>query len=245
MVSRGTVLSGTYGAPDTVLVFISHSHNDRQTAMSIKRELEKLGIESFVAHEDIEPMKEWRVEIERALQSMDLLIALLSDNFSYSNWTDQEVGAAIGRQVPIIPVRMGRDPYGFMDKYQAIRGSDGNRAIAEKTFQHVFDRDELRSKATDAFTLALATATSFDEARRLAPYLPKIQTLSVEQEASLIDAVNGNNQIWKCYEFNPAFQTSEPLSDEFSLPRHLKRLTGKDYWFRKQGEKWILDCLPF
>ena len=68
---------------------------------------------SFVAHEDIKPLKKWREEIEKALKSMDLLLALLTEDFRKSKWTDQEVGVAIGREVRVMPVRMGKIPTGL------------------------------------------------------------------------------------------------------------------------------------
>ena len=55
-------------------------------------------------------MKEWETEIESALFSMDVLVALLTDGFHDSNWTDQEVGVAIGRKIPVVPVRLGKGP---------------------------------------------------------------------------------------------------------------------------------------
>lgn len=230
---------------DPARVFISHNHSCRVDAKDIKDQLHRFGIASFVAHDDIEPMKEWRVEIETALRTMDLFVALLSEDFSASKWTDQEVGVAFGLHVPIIPVHMGKDPYGFMDKHQAINFSVGSRQIASTIFGYLFHNGDLTTQATDAFVLSLARAHSFDEARQLAPYLPKIQALSPEQEIALVDAVNRNDQIWKCYEFNPAFQPSEPCSHENALSHHLKRLTGKEYSFKKGDDTWILDCLPF
>ena len=77
--------------------------------MDMKNELANYGIASFVAHKDIEPMWEWELEIRRALFSMDFLIALLTEEFSNSNWTDQEIGVAYGRRIPIIPIRIGKD----------------------------------------------------------------------------------------------------------------------------------------
>ena len=62
----------------------------------------------FVAHVDIHPTKEWQDEIESALSSMDGFVALLTDKFHESDWTDQEVGFALARGVPIIAVRLKR-----------------------------------------------------------------------------------------------------------------------------------------
>jgi hypothetical protein len=107
-------------------VFISHKVEIKERAHTLKKKLEKYGIASFVAHDDIEPADEWQDAIEKALFSSDVLIALLSKDFSKSNWTDQEVGIAIGRELPIFPVMLEKDvdPYGFIGKIQAFKLKD-------------------------------------------------------------------------------------------------------------------------
>ena len=170
-----------------------------------------------MAHEDIEPMKEWENEIENALFSMDILVALLTERFSASNWTDQEVGVAIGLKVPIIPVRWGKDPYGFMGKYQAISGSIGNRKIAEEVFRFILNDEKLRMSAADLLVSALSDSRSFDMSNSLAVYLPEIERLSSEQEETLVRNFNSNRQV------SGAWDIRGDIVD------HLKRMTGNDY----------------
>ena len=200
-----------------IRVFISHKAEDKEIAKEIKLALKRYGIASFVAHEDIEPMKEWENEIERALFSADILLALLSERFSESNWTDQEVGVAVGRNIPIIPVRMGKDPYGFMGKYQAISGSNNASQIASTIFEFALSYGGLRASATDAYIIALENSGSFNRSNFLAGYLPRIVELSQEQEVSLVEAFNNNNQV--CYAF-------EMIG---VIVGHLGRLTENDY----------------
>jgi hypothetical protein len=54
---------------------------------------------------------------------MQALACLLTPDFHQSNWTDQEVGFALGKGVVVIPVRLGYDPYGFIGKVQGLSGS--------------------------------------------------------------------------------------------------------------------------
>ena len=91
-----TMSTGTSGEDQswgegTIRVFISHKAEDKNLANDVKNSFLTYRVASFVAHEDIEPMMEWQLEIERALFSMDLLVALLTPKFSESNWTDQEI----------------------------------------------------------------------------------------------------------------------------------------------------------
>ena len=133
--------------PGHFKLFISHLATFKKTISILKNELENYGISAFVAHEDIEPTKEWQNEIEKGLFSMDALCAILIPGFKESNWTDQEVGVAIGRGVLIIPIRKELDPYGFIGKYQglqAIGKSIGE--VANGIFKIIAINEKTKSK---------------------------------------------------------------------------------------------------
>src|SRR5579862_5516118 len=101
-------------------VFLSHKAEVKHKAAELKDAIAPFGATCFVAHADIKPTREWQDEIENALRTMDAFVALLTEKFHKSKWTDQEVGFAIARGVPIIPVKLGTDPYGFIGKFQAL-----------------------------------------------------------------------------------------------------------------------------
>ena len=101
-------------------LFISHISAHKDKALRLRECLEPYAISGFVAHVDIEPTLEWQSEIERGLYAMDALIAIHTKGFSASNWTQQEIGFALGRGVKVISFRMGEDPTGFISKHQAV-----------------------------------------------------------------------------------------------------------------------------
>ena len=101
-------------------LFISHITKDKGIATRLKEGLAKYGISGFVAHQDIHPTLAWQDQIERALQTMDALIAVHTVGFSASIWTQQEIGYALGRGVKVISFKMGEDPTGFIGKHQAL-----------------------------------------------------------------------------------------------------------------------------
>lgn len=101
-------------------LFISHISKDKDKATRLKDCLAPYAISGFVAHEDILPTLEWQTEIERALYSMDAFMAIHTEGFSASFWTQQEVGFAVGRGARIISFKMGEDPTGFISKHQAL-----------------------------------------------------------------------------------------------------------------------------
>ncbi len=130
-------------------VFISHVSKYKESASNLKLMLEPYGISAFVAHEDIKPSKEWDVEIEKALFSMNALCAILTPDFNESCWCDQECGYAFGRNVLTIPIDKGQLPYGMFGKIQAIK-SEGKNAqqIAESVFEAIVDNDKSRADYT-------------------------------------------------------------------------------------------------
>ena len=205
-----------------VRAFISHKAEDKVLATQLKEHFANNGIASFVAHEDIEPMSDWEQVIERALFSMDLLIALLTVNFSDSKWTDQEIGVAVGRKIPVIPVRKGKDPYGLIGKYQAVSGSAENgtqigNSILEFLFRYQGDDTSLRELAKDIYIAAVRYADSFYRANHLADFLPGFERLSSTQEKSLVKAFNDNPQVYRAHDFRRI------------AAQELNRITGNTY----------------
>ena len=106
-----------------IRVFLSHKSEYKNETARLKNELSKHDISCFVAHEDVEPTREWQTEIENALFSMDILVALMTEGFQESYWTDQEIGIALGQKKRVISVNLGTSPYGFIGKVQALSSS--------------------------------------------------------------------------------------------------------------------------
>ena len=102
-------------------LFLSHLSSNKLRMSAVKAELAPWGICAFIAHEDIEPSREWMDEVEAGLQTMEVLAAVVEPGFKESDWCAQEVGYALGRKIDIIPLRAGLDPFGFFGKYQGIQ----------------------------------------------------------------------------------------------------------------------------
>lgn len=145
-------------------MFISHLATDKLNAQKLKDKLEKYGISGFVAHSDIEPTKEWQNEIELALRTCDSLVALMVDGFQNSNWTDQEIGLALGRDILIIPVRMGKDPYGFIGKFQAITFKDID-TLAKEIYLSTQKNKKTNKKIANSIMYRFENSNSFAKAK--------------------------------------------------------------------------------
>lgn len=174
-------------------LFVSHVAAHKVAVSALKEELEHLGIAAFVAHVNIEPNREWRKEIELALNSAHALAALLTPDFYGSSWTEQEIGWAFGRGMPVIPVRLGTDPRGFAAHIQAVSGALNKpwtlaMSIFDALFRHPATRDELRQ----AMVIAVRDAASYEAARALKAAISSVDDFSDEQKAILRDACVSN-----------------------------------------------------
>jgi hypothetical protein len=159
-------------------LFLSHLASFKQTMSQLQKGLRAYGISAFVAHEDVEPTREWQDEIEKALFSMDAFAAILMPGFKSSDWTDQEVGAAIGRDVLIVPIRKGLDPYGFIAKYQGMQGEGKTIAeVADYLFQILGNHAKTKSKMADALVQQVLVSTRVDEATDKLTLLRRIGSL--------------------------------------------------------------------
>ena len=80
--SAGSALNdSTFWKTSHFRLFISHVSAIKDKASLLQKALLDFDISGFVAHEDIEPTREWMIEIEKALFSMDALAALVTPEF--------------------------------------------------------------------------------------------------------------------------------------------------------------------
>lgn len=142
-------------------VFISHISIDKLYATRLRDALGQYGVQSFVAHEDIEPTLEWQVQIERALHNMDAFVSIHTKGYKSSVWCQQETGFAVAKGKKIIALRMGEDPTGFISKNQAIsRGTKTAEDIAVE-IDRLFLADERTKHKYD--TAKAAKNSSLEE----------------------------------------------------------------------------------
>lgn len=177
-------------------LFISHLTEYRTLAAGLQQEFWRYGISAFVAHNDIEPTREWQAEIETALSTCHALVALLHPGFHASNWTDQEIGFAMGRGVPVFAVRFGQDPYGFIGRLQAFQGA-GKAAgdIAGELFACYAANRETEGVLAEALVALFEQSTSFSTARERLGYLENLRVWRPEFCQRLRDAERANAQV--------------------------------------------------
>lgn len=177
-----------------VRVFISHVAAQKKYAATVSEILSRRGIQGFVAHESIEPTKQWQAEIERALNTADAFVALVHPTFTTSFWTNQEIGWAYGRRMPSFFVRLGEDPVGFPAGTQ-WRASGSETQTAQAIAEWLNSQDSLSHKIGGALLTALRNAGSYKEAETVALDLDQFGRLTPNQVVALDEIVLTNNQV--------------------------------------------------
>lgn len=204
-------------------VFLSHKNDVKRQVGELKEKLTPYGVSSFVAHEDIHPTQEWQNEIEVALGTADAFIAVLTEGFHDSLWTDQEVGYALARGIPIIALRLGRDPYGFIGKFQALTCE---WASAPSEIMKILIKQD---RMVGAYIEGVRNARSFQEGNTLADLLPLIEKINEESAQGLVDAYNGNQEVRGSFGFNGL----KPTIYGKGLVLHLERLGIDGYEYKE------------
>jgi hypothetical protein len=149
-------------------LFFSHTNPNKKLVTEVRTDLLDRGIDAFVAHEMIEPTKEWMEEIPIALATCEAMAALMTEDFAASAYCDQEVGFALSRDLLIIPIRQGADPHGFISRFQALPGDSSHLAahkLAEGIFEVLATSEKTGPKLAPAIAQRYAEAHSYDDAR--------------------------------------------------------------------------------
>ena len=199
-----------------VKVFISHASSTRPIAGELRDLLANRGISAFVAHEDIQITAPWQEVILEALSSMDMFLAILSQDFCESPYCDQELGFAISerrrradahpeRPLTIMAVTCDNtDPYGFLRGEQAAKVRQA-ADIPSKVLDVLFGKDfDLWFKS---FIRRIRYSPDYDNSNKnLATELKKVEKLTVEQANELVDAVNTSSQVYTAGRFMRAME---------------------------------------
>lgn len=202
------MLPGMEWTEHYVKLFISHIAAHKALAGSVSAELAGFGVDGFVAHDDINPSREWQEEIEEALQTCDATAIFLHDGFKDSDWTDQEVGYCLARGVKLIPLRFDHNPYGFMGRYQAADCTGRNhQEIAELIVDALLDDTRTQWKVEDGLIRALAASSTFDEANERVLRLERVEDLNIAYRLEWLQEALENSQVAGGF-------TAEPLISE-------------------------------
>jgi TIR domain-containing protein len=214
--SRPSNIEPDFWLPDHLRLFLSHLAKDKKQATLLQTNLHTYQISAFIAHKDIAPTKKWQDEIELALSTADALVALLTPGFHESKWTDQEIGFALGRSLPILGIRLGEDPYGFLAREQAIQGIGVKPdKLARSIFGVFLKNKQTRKRMAQSLASCFTSSHSFQQAKDNFSLLEHAEYWDEKLSASVAAAVKHNSQV----------------RDAFGVPERVK------LFLKQQGSK--------
>jgi len=176
--------------------FVSYSVAEKDFGGATKQALETLGVECFLAHEDIRVSEEWKARIVQELQEANIFVALLSAKFKASEWCSQEVGFIVSRpNVVIIPLSIdGTIAYGFISHIQAqhFRSESEISTIVEHALYLKKPRQMIpiqigRVRGAGSFRSAEASVR---------PLVPFFRSFTDTEVADFADAAVNNYEVW-------------------------------------------------
>ncbi|WP_138945748.1 toll/interleukin-1 receptor domain-containing protein [Plantibacter sp. M259] len=179
--------------PGYVRMFLSHSARHKDFVGEVAEHLAEAGIHGFVAHDSMRVSESWRVQIEQALRSMQVFVAIHHPEFSDSAWCQQEVGWALGVGVPKYVVRVGSDPLGFVSQDQWPSGFDlSPKQMADKIGAWAATIPGIGDLLIEGYLAALADADSYMTAGRTAARIAALDGLT-EVQWNLLDSIYWTN----------------------------------------------------
>ena len=214
-------------------VFISHLSVKKNIAKTISTELATYGFDCFVAHEDIEPTAEWIIEIQSALRTCEVMIAIMSDGFRESDWCDQEIGAAVGRMLPIVSLFYDKGPHGFAGQIQGLPVKHKKtHEVVPKIVERILRHPSTSVAATRALITALRHSSSWVQSNKIAAMLPSLIWLDSSAAGVVREAMGSNGEV------SGAFDAAEQvpiLLSRFEYPLEVD----------KKPSAPIFDDIPF
>jgi len=202
-------------------VFISYSHENREIAGMIKEAFTILGIDSFLAHEDVPGGEEWENEIKGQLKKCNIFVPILTQEFKESEWTDQETGAALIKNATIIPLSLiidGKEavmPSGFIKKIQGLKinlrkdknfeigkREDTINQLVQRISKTLTNRQKMSKRVKECFITSLFKSQSFDESNSKSTAISSLKPFSVPQIKMIVFSYVLNTQIYGAYLMN-------------------------------------------
>ena len=218
-----------------VRLFISHRDEHKVKANELAQELESYGISSFVAHDSIEPLTVWQAEIVKGLETMEIMLAFVTGDFHDSIWANQEIGFALGRNIPIVSLKLKKtDPKGFIARQQALKCGYKNVAdAAPRIYKLLADKLDNKERLQTALIRAFVKSPNFDEAKLRFDRMNKVVSeLSDSEVAEIANGFLDNDQLHNATYLRSGYQR---------LCKFLERTTGKVFVIAGKKITTVID----
>jgi len=180
-------------------VFLSHLSVHKSVAHAVAEGLARFGIHGFIAHDIIEPTRDWQDVIEGALRTCEAAIFFLHDGFRESLFCDQEVGFVLSRRIPYVALQLGGvPPHGFLGRHQgAYAVGQEPHQLRDTIVTVLAAQPQLETPMTEGLVRAFCSTGSWDNTRKLWPLLSARPNFTPDQMQRLVWAAEVNVDIYR------------------------------------------------
>jgi hypothetical protein len=218
-----------------MIAFISYNTEQLTAAENIRDFLNSIGIDSFIANDDLRAGSNWKDSIISELKKCEIFIPLLSTEFKISDWCSQEIGIAYIKNLKIIPISVDdTKPYGFINHIQTrfVNKMDINLIIAEGLM-------EIPSiNNASGFIKLLNDAGSYGRSDEIYGILePFFDKLEIGDLNSIIEGSIKNGQVWDASlcqnKYIPELLNLRKNDIDKSLLKKIRYQIKNRTWYRK------------
>ncbi|MCP4139325.1 MAG: toll/interleukin-1 receptor domain-containing protein [Chloroflexi bacterium] len=126
-------------------VFISYSHKDKKYVEKLEKKLISEGFEVWIDHH-IDYGSQWSKEIQRALDTCDAFVVVVSENAYKSKWVQNEVARADRKKKPFFPLLLQGEAWLVIEAFQYVDVKNG--ALPPEKFYRRLATVTVRKKKT-------------------------------------------------------------------------------------------------
>jgi len=102
----------------------------------------------------------------------------------------------MGRGVPVLSIRFGQDPYGFIGRFQAFNGNGKTPAqLAGELFDTYRKSKQTERKMAEIIIALFERSTSFANAKKLVGLVESLEVWEPSFSARIESAVKNNSQV--------------------------------------------------
>jgi len=182
-------------------IFLSYHRNNRDVAKTIKEKLEQRGMQVFMAPDDITGGSKFLSVMYKKIESCHAFIALISNDYPTSEYSDHEIGIALGFDKAVLPICIDeKTPYGFLREYHCVCSSDVD---IEQKIQEIADTimilTDTGKEYMDLLIHNLENTGSFVNANHWSKKLAKYSVFTSDQIVRIANARVSNDQIYNSF----------------------------------------------
>lgn len=218
-------------------VFLSYRENEEgeKYASALREELAILGINAIIASHSIRPGADWAQMILGHLVESSALLCIASRGYTDSAWCQQEIGWAIGRNIPALWIRYDSAEHstGFSKSKQELVPSEplDEAEIARAIGAWLAAEDKTREETRATLLRALTFSNTYQQTRDIAHVLATLDSLTDDEWQQINEAAASNRQVREAFVYSDRKKSASGVTVTEWLRRKLNK-SAKTEWPR-------------